>query len=332
MPFTLPPRARHAGTPTVPRPGDAARSRQRHARVALGVLWIVDGALQLQPSMFGRRFVTGVLVPSLAGSPRFVAGPVLSVAHWLEPHVAAWNALFASVQLLIGVGLLVRRTVRPALALSVVWSLAVWWLGEGLGGLFSGSASPLTGAPGAVLLYALAALLVWPRRAAAQPAPSGSAAANGLLGDRGSRLAWAVLWLGGAALLCQPANLSADALRATVAGAAAGEPRWLSDVLLRAASAVGGSATGMVAALAVAMAAVGVGVALRWGETWLLGLAVVLAVLVWVFGEALGGILTGTGTDPNTGPLLVLLGLALHPVGERRRAVDAVPMLSGVGA
>jgi hypothetical protein len=41
--------------------------------------------------------------------------------------------------------------------------------------------------------------------------------------------------------------------------------------------------------------------------------AVVLAALIWVFGEALGAIFTGTGTDPNSGPLLALLALAYWP-------------------
>ncbi len=47
-------------------------------------------------------------------------------------------------------------------------------------------------------------------------------------------------------------------------------------------------------------------------------LAMVVAAVIWVFGEALGAILAGGGTDPNSGPLLVLLALAYWP---RRRAV-----------
>ena len=42
-------------------------------------------------------------------------------------------------------------------------------------------------------------------------------------------------------------------------------------------------------------------------------LAVVVAAAIWVFGEAFGGILTGGGTDPNSGPLLALLALAYWP-------------------
>jgi hypothetical protein len=37
-----------------------------------------------------------------------------------------------------------------------------------------------------------------------------------------------------------------------------------------------------------------------------------------VVGEGFGGIFTGTATDPNTGPLLVLLGFAVYPVATAR--------------
>jgi hypothetical protein len=53
---------------------------------------------------------------------------------------------------LIGPGLIYRPTVKVALLASFGWSLGVWWIGEGLGGLSTGTASPLTGAPGAALL------------------------------------------------------------------------------------------------------------------------------------------------------------------------------------
>ena len=74
-----------------------------------------------------------------------------------------YNTLFALVQVAIGLGLLYRRTVKPALAVSFVWALVVWWFGEAFGMLFMQRwRSPLTGAPGAVLLYGLIGLIVWP--------------------------------------------------------------------------------------------------------------------------------------------------------------------------
>lgn len=287
-------------------------SRQRLPQILLGLVWLADGALQCQPSMFGRGFVTGLLLPMAAGNPAPVAGSITAMGRFLEPHIALWNALFAVTQLAIGLGLLVRRTVRPALVASFVWSLLVWWFAEGLGGLLAGGASPLTGAPGAVLLYVLVGLLVWPRHEGAVAAGQGGAPHRGLLGDRVARVTWAVLWVGGAALLLQPASLAGGALRQALVTAASGQPRWYASVLTGAAGALGTHGTLLTVAVAAEMVVVGLGGALGRLRPGLLGAATVLAVAIWVFPEGLGGILTGQGTDPNTGPLLVLAGLAWY--------------------
>ena len=50
--------------------------------------------------------------------------------------------------------------------------------------------------------------------------------------------------------------------------------------------------------------------------------AAIAAVVIWVTAEQYGGILTGQATDPNTGPLLILLAAAFWP-GSR------VPRLAG---
>jgi hypothetical protein len=47
-------------------------------------------------------------------------------------------------------------------------------------------------------------------------------------------------------------------------------------------------------------------------------LAVVIAAFIWVVGENFGAILAGSGTDPNTGPLLVLLAAAYWPAARRK--------------
>ena len=40
-----------------------------------------------------------------------------------------------------------------------------------------------------------------------------------------------------------------------------------------------------------------------------------IAAVIWV-AEGLGGILTGSGTDPNSGPLLALFALAYWPTAR----------------
>jgi hypothetical protein len=126
---------------------------RRALRLALGLVWLLDAALQYQPTMFGHGFVDGVIAPAAQGNPAPIARPALWAADVIAAQPVLWNALFASLQLAIALGLLGllgRRTVRPALAASIVWSLGIWWLGEGLGGVLTG-AGPIAGAPGPAL-------------------------------------------------------------------------------------------------------------------------------------------------------------------------------------
>ena len=111
---------------------------RRGLQIALGIVWLLDAALQFQPFMFGRGFATQIIEPAAAGEPGLVARPLLWSAHLMAAHPVACNAAFAVVQLAIAAGLLLPRTVRPALAVSVAWALGVWWLGEGLGGTLTG--------------------------------------------------------------------------------------------------------------------------------------------------------------------------------------------------
>ena len=145
---------------------------RRRLQIALGVLWLLDGVLQAQPFMFTRDFATQVIAPSCQGQPGFVAAPVHWVSTTIAAHPVAWNVPFALIQLLLGIGLLVPRTARAALAASIAWALGVWYLGEGLGGLASGDAALSTGAPGSALLLAVLAAAAWPDRDAARDSPA----------------------------------------------------------------------------------------------------------------------------------------------------------------
>ncbi|HWC85599.1 MAG TPA: hypothetical protein VG388_03605 [Solirubrobacteraceae bacterium] len=163
------------------------------------LIWLVDGALQFQPYMFAKTFITGVIDPSAVAQPAIIADPITWIANLIAPHVTVFNAFAATLQVAIGLGLLYRRTVKPALVASIVWALGIWFTGEGLGMILTGNASPLTGWPGAALLYVIAGLMCWPRmgKNAAVTTP---ARRFGLLGERGARCMWAALWLGSAAL------------------------------------------------------------------------------------------------------------------------------------
>lgn len=296
-----------------------AQSRlQRIATVVLGLFWLIDGALQFQPFMFGKTFITGVILPNAEGQPGIIASPITWIAHLIEPRVALFNAIAATLQVLIGVGLLYRRTLKPALLLSFIWALGIWFTGEGLGGIFTGNASPLAGAPGAALLYVLVGLMCWPRtarsrdgRAHAGPAPLG------LIGERGARLAWAALWLSSAAFWLVPANSGAGDVSSTISAVPSGAG-WLSGILAHAASATAGAGSAIAVVMAIASAAIGLAVLRSWHHRAFLWLAIAISGLYWVVGQGLGGILTGQATDISTAPLVVLIAGVLLGLPERQ--------------
>jgi hypothetical protein len=295
---------------------------RRGLQAALGVAWLADGALQLQPVMFTRGFVTQILLPATMGNPAGVSGPAMAFGRLVLHDPAGWNAAFAVTQLLLGAGLLWRRTVRAALAASVGWALAVWWLGEGLGGVLGGMASPLTGAPGAVILYALLAVLLWPGRGAGRPGYS--VAAGSPLRPSGATLAWLVLWASSAYYLLQPANRAPLALHDAVAGLATGQPGWLAAVDRAVAGAVGSGGAAVSIALAAACLAIAAGLLGRATTRPALLLSGLLALAIWVAGENFGGLFTGQATDPSSGPLLILLAAAYWPA-SRAHAAPASP-------
>jgi hypothetical protein len=232
-------------------------------------------------------------------------------------QAAVFNAAFATVQLLIAVGLFVRRTVRPALALSIAWALSVWWFGESFGGLLTGS-SPLTGVPGAVLLYALIAVLVWP--STPKPGHPTSAATTGPAGATAAKVAWLALWGSFAHYLLLPANRAPDAI-SQLLSLTDGQPGWITAGMTGLARATDHRGVEVSIALAILCAGVALAVLAEPLIRPALVLAAVLGVLFWI-AEGLGGIFTGQGTDPSTGPLLILLAACYLPRRASPRLLD----------
>ncbi len=281
---------------------------RRALQIALGVVWLLAAALQFQPFMFGRGFALEILKPTAAGNPSLVARPVIWSSQIVLGQPQLWNTIFALTQLLLALGLFWRRSVKLALAGTVVWSLIVWWLGEGLGGVLAGSAAPLMGAPGAVILYALLALLLWPKADNA----GRSLAETSILG-RIAPLAWLLLWASEGYFALLPANNSPAALHGMLASMADGEPRpiaALDRLLARLATQHSFLGPGLGALYAVS--ALAVLLPPRLAKP-LYALAMLLAAITWL-GQDFGGILTGQSTDPNSGPLLFLLALAYWPL------------------
>jgi hypothetical protein len=294
---------------------------RRGLQIALGAIWLLDGALQFQPFMYSQGFLKEVIEPSAEMQPGWIGHPILSAAHFAGHDLGLWNTLFALVQVGIGLGLLWRPAVRRALLASFVWVFVVWWFGEGFGMLLANMASPLTGAPGAVLLYGIVGLLVWPTgraRREGAAAKREAAAGGGLIGERGGLVAWSALWLTATVLWCLSVNRAPAAIGEALSGAAGDSPHWLARLQTSLGHTAGGHGEPIAIVLAVLSLAIAIGVWTRWRRAALCAGAL-LSLVYWVLGQSLGAINTGQATDPNAGPLFVLLALTLMP---RRRVAD----------
>ena len=288
---------------------DGARTVQS----VLGLIWLLDGALQFQSFMYGKGFIA-MLTGMTAGQPGWLHDSMMWSAHTLQSNQVLWNTLFALTQVAIGLALLYRPTVKPALVVSLGWALVVWWFGEGFGMLFMTMASPLTGAPGAVLLYAIIGVIVWPN---GRP--------GGLIGVRGARIAWGALWVLMAWLWLEAPSSSANAISNAISAAPSGMS-WLSTVQQWAVD--GSKGNGLVIAIVLALIsiAIGLAVALDWHPKEFLVAAVVLNLAYWVLGQGFGGIFQGGATDPNAGLLFVLFAGAMYTlVPYERPAAEAAP-------
>ncbi len=305
-------------------PADNSVPGRRGLQLCLGLIWLLDAALQYQPFMFRPSFVTAVIEPAAAGNPGFVTTSVNWASQLMLHQVAVSNAAFATVQLLIAVGIFFRRTVKPALALSIVWALLVWWFGESLGGILAGS-SPLAGVPGAVLLYALIAILVWP--SSARPAgPLMSVAAAGPIGATAAKIAWLALWGSLTHYLLLPANRAPEAISHLLADNGA-EPGWLSAIMNGLSQAADHRGVKISVVLATLCAFIALAMLAQPLIRPALALAAALGVVFWI-AQGLGGVFTGQGTDPNTGPLLILLAACYLPRLARQATLEGAEGIS----
>lgn len=292
---------------------------RRWLQLGLAAIWVFDGLLQCQTYMFTKDFATQILAPTADGNPGWIAASI----HWSADIVAAdpvlTNAAFATLQLAIGLAIAWRRSLKVGLAVSIVWSLLVWWFGEGLGGLLIPGASIFAGAPGAVLLYLILAILLWPTA----KSTAGSSVATRPIGRTAAKVVWVVVWAGLAALNLEPQNLTPGAIHGMEDGMADGEPGWLA-WLIKTFSTISehnGTVLTIIGTIILALIAASVlfpPVILKTGVV----AGIVVAAFVWTFGEALGALYGGQGTDVNSGPPLALIALAYWPA--RAAANDTI--------
>lgn len=281
--------------------GSEPRTR-RWLRLAFGCLWLLDAGLQLQSSM-PAKFSSGVAAPMLAGQPGWVQDLLrVGINVWARHPV---TSAAAAVWLQLGIGLWILTTRRgrwakAGLLAAIGWSGVVWVFGEGFGGIFAPAASWLSGAPGSVTLYAVAAGLLllpeqlWCDRRFGERILRGLGlffVAAGIAQATPELGMWTSTRLAGlfsaAARNPQPAILAAP-IRA-VAEAARIAPVPIN--------------------FAVVAGCVAVGIGLRTGrrtDLWV-KLAIGWCLFAWWFGQDFG-VLGGVGTDPNTAiPLIAIL-------------------------
>jgi len=301
-----------AGAPGSPAPWHEPRAR-RLLRVGFGILWVFDGILQAQPQMAG-GLPQEVIKPAAATSPAWVQHLVNWGGSIWTYHPIQAGAATVWIQVGIGMWLVFAPrgwSSRLAGLASVGWGLVVWAFGEAFGGIFAPGLTVLFGAPGAVLIYAVAgALIALPERAWESP--------------RTGRLTLAgtgVFFLGLALLQAWPgrgfwqgtAGGQASGLAGMVQSmAGTSQPHVLASIV----SAFGnftaahGFAVNLVAV--IALAAIGAAFCLSaWrGDARLARFAVLVAAVFcladWVLIEDLG-FLGGLGTDPNSMIPLILL-------------------------
>ena len=295
------------------------------------MLWLFDGLLQAQPKM-------------AAGLPSQVIEPIAATSpHWVQ-HLVNWagttwsyhpiQAGAASVWIQVGIGLWLLAAPRGlsgrlAGLVSVVWGLIVWVFGESFGGIFAPGLTWLFGAPGAVLIYAVAgALLVLPDRSWRTPKLGRAVLAGFGLFLIGMAVlqAWPGrgFWQGHVG--SQPGTLTG--MTQTMAGTS--QPHFLSSLVSGFSSLVRdhGFAVNLVAVIALAV----IGASFLTGRRDVvrpaLAAFLVLCFADWVLIEDFG-FLGGLGTDPNSMIPMALLAaggfLALTRVPAAVTAPAAEP-------
>src|SRR5579859_7883132 len=143
------------------RPADEPAGR-RLLRIGFGLLWLLDGVLQAQPAM-PAGLPSQVVRPTAAASAPWVQHLVqLGQTAWIDHPVPAASA---AVWIQIGLGIWLLAVPRGAASrlaglASVGWGLIVWVFGESFGGIFAPGLTWLTGAPGSVLVYMAAGVLI----------------------------------------------------------------------------------------------------------------------------------------------------------------------------
>jgi hypothetical protein len=281
----------------------------RLAGLMLGGLWLLDGLLQLQPYMFTHAFEVSVIQSSIDGLPEPLSSHLHTiVSAYLVPFSKSLNLVFAALELAVGVLMVTpkRLALIGGCVLSAAWSLLIWVIGEGMGGVTTFTVvrlnlrypeSLIMGFPGAALLYFLISIFILL-----------SLKRGWILGEALRITGVAVFGVGGLLQLLpefwDPRVQFAMFSSSVLMGSA---PRLLTPAIMEMAYYIAMNTIIANMLEIIVSVALAVCFALRLPARVVVPLAAGWLGFVWVFGMGFMGLLNGTATDPGTPPLLFLL-------------------------
>jgi len=305
---------------------------RRNLQVVLAFLWIIDGLFQLQSKMFTKSFIYQNIYPNLYGQPHIITDPIHYFSRLFLLNPVLFNLLIALTQIVIGLLILFRSSTKIGLYLSIIWGLFVWYIGEALGGLLGGHVTLLMGAPGAAILYVILAIASLPLKQSRNKSTSELSPAYWLA------FVWLIIWVGLAIIQLVPNQTSLSSVIAMIASNASGAPGWLATIDVHVAHILnsvirtnsskqivmnGGMqmirnsyhvSMGYWVILSVSLIQIFIGLGvlarknIRYAAIWI---GILLSLIFWIVGQSLGQYYSGLGTDVNSAPLIILLGLSI---------------------
>jgi hypothetical protein len=278
--------------------------------MALGLLWLLDAALQGAPALFTADWWRTDLAQSVMGEPMVINHSIFWAVDIIAAHAPVWNSCFVAIQAALGLALITGRFDRVAIVASIPWALGIWWVGEGFGMIPTGFALLAAGSPGPVLLYPLIGILAWPTRAR----PRSETAVSQATG----MTAWAVLWAGQALLQIPWSMPSGRVLVANIEEYSQGQTGWLGSIARTTTSLALHHPVALSITLAIAQVAIGIAVFVPRARRSALTAGIAVSVVFWFAFQYLGGILGGDATDPGAAPLMILLAFSLWPAPRVR--------------
>jgi cytochrome oxidase Cu insertion factor (SCO1/SenC/PrrC family) len=299
---------------------------RRVLRIGFGMLWVLDGLLQAQPDM-PRQFVPMVLAPAYAGTPPWLAALGRFASTIWASHIVTTDAFTVFVQVLIGLAIVLGHRgehqviERLGLAISIGWGLVVWVFGEGMGDILAPHASLLSGDPGGVLCYVVAALVLL-------AVPEDRFVEGRRLAGR-IAVGLGLLLVAGAVLQALPVEgfSRGHTLAALFAASAANsQPAVLAAPITAMQHLAARNPSATNAVIVAVLAITGVALLLWRHRSEPLWLAEVVCFAAWWLGMDFG-VLGGTGTDPNISlPLGIVAAAAI--VGLSRAEIPASERLT----